>query len=203
MTASGEGLRERLRRTVREELASVALEMFVERGFDATTVDAIAAAAGVSRSTFFRHFATKEDAVLSRSEVLIEQFRQAARARPAGEPPMVAARGALIPLIADMTLHRERSAAIATLIATTPTLRARILDKQSFMRTTLTEVMAERLGVDPAIDLRPDLIAATTLSLLDVAHKAWLRGGNRSLADLVDEGFATLRHECATSTHVG
>ncbi len=191
-------LRERLRTTVRSDLARVAVEMFLEHGFDTTTVDAIAAAAGVSRSTFFRYFPTKEDAVLAQIEARGEQFREAALVRAADEPPLLAARNALTPLIEDMGRNRERSIAVIRLIEQTPSLRARRIDKQHVLRAMLTEVMASRMATDPANDLRPALIAGVTLSMFDTAQTAWLKaGGEASLSDLVDEAFATIGREFA------
>ena len=59
-----DGLRSRVRRAMRAEVAAAALELFITQGFDNTTIDQIAAAAGMSRSSFFRYFPTKEDTVL-------------------------------------------------------------------------------------------------------------------------------------------
>src|SRR6476646_1972874 len=71
-------LRERKKQQTREGLASAAVELFIERGFDATTVEDIAAAADVSPRTFFRYYPTKEDVVVD----LVERLA----ARPADEP---------------------------------------------------------------------------------------------------------------------
>ncbi|WP_239331672.1 TetR family transcriptional regulator [Frankia sp. CiP3] len=192
--------RERLRTTVRGDLAQVAVELFLEHGFDAVTVDAIATAAGVSRSTFFRYFQTKEDAVLAHVEARGEQFRQAALARPAGEPALLAARNALTPLIEDMSRNRERSVAINGLIERTPSLRARRIDKQLVLRTMLADAMANRMATDPATDLRPALIAGVTLSVFEAAHTAWLSADDDTdLADLVDEAFVTVGAAFATA----
>ncbi|GIG41239.1 TetR family transcriptional regulator [Cellulomonas phragmiteti] len=71
----------------RERLRAAALELFVAQGFDATTVDQVAAAAGVSHMTFFRHFATKEDVVLDDpyDEVIADAVLAQDRALPALE----------------------------------------------------------------------------------------------------------------------
>jgi AcrR family transcriptional regulator len=77
-------LRERKKRKARLELATVALRLFREKGFDATTVEEIAAAAEYSPSTFFRHFGSKEDVVFLNIRQDLEEFRQALNDPPAG-----------------------------------------------------------------------------------------------------------------------
>src|SRR2546425_12821489 len=76
------GLRERTRRAVRAELAELALGLFVERGYERTTVEDIAAAAGLSRRSFFRYFPTKEDVLFGDVDELAEQIAEDIRARP-------------------------------------------------------------------------------------------------------------------------
>src|SRR3954454_16183564 len=79
-------VRERTRRTVRGELAQLAVRLFVEKGYDETTIDDLAAAAGMSKRTFFRYFASKEELVVGKYEALAEQLAEDLAARPADEP---------------------------------------------------------------------------------------------------------------------
>src|SRR5207247_3413148 len=79
-------VRERTRRAVRSELAQLAADLFVEKGYDETTIDDLAAAAGMSKRTFFRYFASKEELVVGKYEILGEQLAEDLAARPAGEP---------------------------------------------------------------------------------------------------------------------
>src|SRR6266536_5936036 len=79
-------VRERTRRAVRGELAQLAVGLFVEKGYDETTIDDLAAAAGMSTRTLFRYFASKEELVMGKYEVLGEQLAEDLAARPAGEP---------------------------------------------------------------------------------------------------------------------
>src|SRR5215471_16813418 len=83
-------LHERKRQAVRSYLSGVALELLTDRDFESVTVDEIAAAAGVSRRSFFRYFASKEDVVLQYLDQMAERLRDAIVARPAGEPPVAA-----------------------------------------------------------------------------------------------------------------
>ncbi len=71
------------KRATRDALASAAVRLFAERGFDGTTVGDIAAAAGVTERTFFLHFPTKQAAAFPDHDEYLDQFRQALAARPA------------------------------------------------------------------------------------------------------------------------
>lgn len=79
---------------MRAEVSDVAFRLFTERGFENTTVEQIAAAAGLSRTTFFRYFGTKEELVLGRVSEFGRQVADALASRPAEEQPWDALRRA-------------------------------------------------------------------------------------------------------------
>src|SRR6187402_1165028 len=81
-----DGLRARKRRQTRERLTRVAMELFLANGFEATTLDDIAAAAEISRRSFFHYFASKEDVVLAWQDGSTGAMIAAIAARPAEEP---------------------------------------------------------------------------------------------------------------------
>ena len=86
-------LRESKKRETRQRISDVATALFFERGFEAVTVDEIAAAAKVSKMTVFNYFARKEELMLDREDDLkLLPFRQALRDRPAGQSPVDALR---------------------------------------------------------------------------------------------------------------
>ncbi|AQZ61552.1 TetR family transcriptional regulator [[Actinomadura] parvosata subsp. kistnae] len=86
------GLRELQRRRVREAISTAAITLFLERGFDEVSVAEIAAAAGVSKPTLFKYFATKEDLVLHRITDHLGEPARVVRARAEGERPVAALR---------------------------------------------------------------------------------------------------------------
>jgi AcrR family transcriptional regulator len=195
--ARAEGLRERHRKRTAADLESAALELFCERGFDAVTIDDIAAAADVSRRTFFRYFAAKEDVILSDHPRRLDELQAALDRRPADEAPLAALRHAIMWLADTYEEQREHMVRRFTLVSTTPALEARSLCLQRNWETAVTEMLAGRMGVDPASDLRPGVVAATAMAAMRVATANWLaRGGTGDLPatvaaslDLLDGGL--------------
>src|ERR1700720_3018632 len=95
VSPSAPGLRQRKRQQTRERLTQAAMALFLERGFEATTLDDIAAAADVSRRSFFHYFASKEDVVFAWQEETTAALIAAVAARPANESMPPAAEEAL------------------------------------------------------------------------------------------------------------
>lgn len=189
-------LRRRARDAVRAEIAETAFELFTERGFDETTVDEVAAAAGLSRRSFFRYFASKEDAVLGVLNAVGDAIAAELATRPADEPPWTSLRRALDVLVTTYAGDREVALARFRLIYQTPALRTTHLDKQDRWLGSLAEALAARLGVDPEQDPGPQLLAAAALVALDVASRRWLASeGRADLATLLDESFAVLARD--------
>ena len=192
-----EGLRERHRKRTAADLEAAALDLFCERGFDAVTIDDIAAAADVSRRTFFRYFASKEDVILSDHPKRLDELQAALDRRPAEEPPLAALRHAVMSLADTYEEQREHMLRRFTLVSTAPSLEARSLCLQRTWETSVTEMLAARMGVNPAKDLRPGVVAATAMAAMRVATANWLtRGGQGDLPatvaaalDLLDGGL--------------
>jgi len=192
-----EGLRERHRRRTAAELEEAALALFTEKGFDAVTIDDIAAAADVSRRTFFRYFASKEDVILSDHPKRLGELQVALDRRPDDEPALTALRHAILSLADRFEEQRDHMLRRFRLVTTTPALEARSLCLQRNWETSVTAMLAERMGVDPAKDLRPGVVAATTMAAMRVATVNWLAGGGQgdlpaivaASLDLLDGGL--------------
>jgi AcrR family transcriptional regulator len=197
------GLRERRKKLTAEELEAAAYRLFGERGFDNVTVDDIAAEADVSRRTFFRYFASKEDVLLADHFVQLARLRAAMADRPADEPIVTALRNALLSMTVDFEDRKEKVILRGRLMRDTPSLQARSLVHQKLWEEAMQEMVAERLGVDPVADLRPGVVSAATLAAMRVAFTNWLSSGCRGdlialtteALDLLDGGLQQLHDE--------
>ena len=197
------GLRERRKALTAAELEAAAFRLFGERGFDAVTVDDIAAEADVSRRTFFRYFASKEDVLLADHFVQLARLREAMAARPPDEPIVTALRNALLSMADDFEDRKEMIILRGQLMRDTPSLQARSLVHQKLWEDAMQELVAERLGVDPVTDLRPGVVSAATLAAMRVAFTNWLTSGcdgdliamTAEALDLLDGGLQQLHDE--------
>src|SRR5947207_2172773 len=103
-----ESLRERKKAKTRQALADTALALFLEHGFEHTTVEQIAETCEVSPRTFLRYFATKEDVLFADAGERLERFMTALEERPADEPPLRSLRAAALTLVQAYEGQRER-----------------------------------------------------------------------------------------------
>jgi mycofactocin system transcriptional regulator len=177
--------------TSREELEETAFSLFAARGFDATTVDDIAAAAGIGRRTFFRYFPSKNDIPWGAFEQELERMRTRLRAVPADVPVMDAIREALVDFNrVDPTvvpLHRRRMG----LILRVPTLFAHSTLRFTAWREVIAEFVAARTGQRSG-QLAPQAIAHAVLGVSVAAYEHWLDDPAADLAVLLDSAMRQL-----------
>jgi AcrR family transcriptional regulator len=185
-------LQERKQELVRAELASAAWELFGKKGYESTTVAEIALAAGVSRRTFFRYYASKEDVVTETSDELAEAMLAAMAARPRDEPPLVSIQRALVPVLEPRLVLTERARTIIRLLRESRTLRRAMMERHALMEERLAAQLADRLGADPTKDSAPALLAFIARAMLDTAFNVWYDQGRKDVAGLVAELFAIL-----------
>ena len=189
----GSNTREIGRAAIRRELALTSMALFVAGGFDRVTFDDLAAAAGVSRSTFLRYFASKEDVVLFVFDPLGESMIGALASRPPEEGEWPALRRAVDPAVALVAATPTESLALLRLIWDTPALVGRLHDKQASWRPGLVEVLMARQGGrdSPVLAVQTRVMAA--LGCLLIAFDAWVGGaGEQDLRRLVDFTFEAL-----------
>jgi AcrR family transcriptional regulator len=184
---------ERKRQLVRQEIARAAWLLFAEQGYEDTTVEAIALAAGVSRRSFFRYFSSKEDVVVGTSDALAEDVLAAFARRPKHEPPLVAIERALRPAIETRLADAAESRAIISLLRESRTLRRALLERHARLEERLAVLIAVRTGVDPRRDPTPALLAFLARALMDAAFNVWYDQRPPSVGVMIDDLFRRLR----------
>jgi AcrR family transcriptional regulator len=193
------GRRERKKQRTREALVDAAFTLFAGKGFEATTVEEIADAVDVSSRTFFRYFSSKEDVALTFQEEQFAAMLEALAARPADEPVITALRNAGVEVVraceeGAMGFDPERFVCLQDLMAKSPALVAGSMEHMQKKQAFLTRTIAERMGVDPATDLRPHVVASVAVCAFRGAADAWHAGAlqTTSLSELVSAAFGLL-----------
>lgn len=173
----------------RDRLERAALELYTERGYDQTTTAEIAASAGVTERTFFRHFADKREVLFNIETRLNEALVRALADLPADMPPLSAVLQAFRWMVAALEDSRTLAHARHQVIATTPALRERELAKAAAM----SMVVANALSARGLSDGRAMLLAQVGTTALGHAVNAWVTDPNGDLDALIVEAFADLR----------
>ncbi len=174
-----EGLRDKNRAEVRGRLVAAALELFAAEGFDAVTIDAIAARADVSRRTFFRYFPTKEDVVVARRLEQLERFRALLAAPAAGASPFASVRAAFEALASDYRSMRKRVLTEHALFCAAPSLLQRDLEIDRAFEQEIAAALGR--GAESATAKhRARLCAACIMGVLRVVIEDWAQGRGRS-----------------------
>ena len=194
--AGPSGLRERKRQQTRERLTRVAMALFLERGFEATTLDDIAAAADVSRRSFFHYFASKEDVVFAWHEESMAALIAAVAARPAGEAMLAAAENAIAAIARQ--LEPGEAIAMARLKHGSPALQARDQVKYEKLERALADALIKRAGhksADHKSDkLQARLVAMIATGTLRIGGELWAAEGAREKPEaLAKRIFAAIR----------
>ena len=184
------GLRERKRAETHARIQVEAVRLFLERGFEATTLDDIADAAGVSRRSLFHYFESKEEIVFSTKADFPDRLAGAIAQRPADEPLLDMVENALTSLAAHYEAAQARR--LALLIRDTPSLSAGDQAKYEKVERVLAKALAERKNL-PKNDLACRVTAATTVGIMKLAIDAWLAGEDVGIEVYGRDAFAALR----------
>ncbi len=173
----------------RERLVDAALELFHERGYGRTTVEEIAARAGLTERTFFRYFADKREVLFGRSGDLEKGIAEAIAGAPSTASPLDAVVSGLETIAAVFPPRRDYRAR-QRLIAAHPELRERELIKLASLSSAVAEALRARGVADPAASLA----AEAGLAVFKVAFERWISGAPpRDLPAQMRAALAELR----------
>jgi mycofactocin system transcriptional regulator len=183
--------RGRPRSTSCRELQRIALRLFAERGFENTTIEQIAAEAGVSERTFFRYFTTKAGVLWTEFETEVETIRAALAAVPDDLPMMDAIRGAVVAAnhyraedVPEMRLRMN-------LIATVPALSFSAAEHYEAWEQAIREFAGHRLG-QPPDSLYPLAVGRAALAVCRAAYDRWSARADTDLTVYLDATLTAL-----------
>ena len=193
MTEQEPDWRQRKKNATRDRIRASALRLFGEQGYDATTVEQIAAAAGVSHMTFFRYFPAKEDVALSDSydPLLAASLEQT----PASWPLARRIRTVLVQGLRQV-YDTERDALLAQnkLIVSTPALRERLWASQMDTQQLILQALGTSQD-NPRPSFQDRVTIAACLAAATTAILTWVENdGTPDLPDLIEQAFDTISH---------
>lgn len=187
-------LRERKKERVRRAFIEAAERLFFEKGFDNVSVDDIAAEAGVSRSTFFRYFKTKEAVVFRHHRARLAIFREMlSSARSRENKVFDAIKSALISFAKYYDSIKEELLNEYQIVVSSPYLIARDLEKDREFEEAIAAEISRRLGGGERDKRRARIFAAAIFGTARIVMEEWFEGGCRSpLVRLAQESLNIL-----------
>jgi len=174
----------------RGRLEQAAVELFAERGFEQATVADIAARAGLTERTFFRHYADKREVLFSGASVLQDRLVSTLATAPSALSPLAAV-GVALEAAAELLQQRHDFAGIRhAVIASHPELRSRELMKLALLSTALADTLRARGVAEPAASLT----AEAGIGVFKVAFERWIGDSSGPpLGEVIRESLAALR----------
>jgi AcrR family transcriptional regulator len=185
--------RDRQRAETRERLLDAGARLFAERGYDAVTAAEIADAAGVTERTFFRHFPTKNDLILTNWQRLAAELQDAMAAMPGGTPPIEVVRAGVVAFAASLTrlVEAQPAPSMAAYAANLPVLS--MLDVVLALEHVVAQELARRLERSDE-DVAVRSAANASIGLLRASGRAYALGArSRPLTETAAESIDQLR----------
>ncbi|MCJ1712962.1 TetR/AcrR family transcriptional regulator [Curtobacterium sp. VKM Ac-2922] len=190
----GADIRVRVRRALQNEIAVVAIRLFAENGFDAVTVDQIAAQAGLSRRSFFRYFSSKEDVVTGKYTLWAEALVDAHRALPDGGDPWWTLRATFDSVVDYYSdpVRRSQQAALEAIIEASPSLRSAVAAVLWSLQDGLADALLERGGGTSAelSSIRARAMAGAAWACVQAALPTAATGDFAGVLDELFQAFA-------------
>jgi AcrR family transcriptional regulator len=178
-------LQARKQEFVRDAIWTAAIDLFAEKGFEETTIDDIAAAAGTSRRTFFRHFESKRDLMAQPVVSYGASLTKTIESCPRAASPAALFRHVVLE-VAQRTVSDSRMRKVMEIAARYPAAREAQLSRVAEVQDHLAEVFARRCKDEVAAHV----LAGLTLSALSLAYRVWFSQGNKDIVSAVERVLA-------------
>jgi AcrR family transcriptional regulator len=193
-------LRDRKKLQTRERLVAAAIDLFEEKGYEATTVADITAAVDMSPRTFFRYFDSKEDVVFSGEDEALAWLKVAIEGRPVGEPQFSALRSVLIDFACSLEARLDEFRRRARVIRAHEQLRLRSAKLRGLWSRELAATLAAREGRSRG-DPEDALMVSVALCVFDSAFAEWASGAmTDSFADRLRDHFCAIERAVCADT---
>ena len=176
MTTPPDDLATRRRNQTRAEIAAAAVELFSSVGFDATTMDEVAAAAGVSRRTAYRHFASKDELIFEQPRLWLEQFTAVIEDRADGESARDLLRRAVLAVADHIEAHSDAVLRSFTILMSTDSLLGRHGKSDAEWRELCAVVIADDGDGSPEAQLQTMVATGALIGATNAMIAAWAAG---------------------------
>jgi AcrR family transcriptional regulator len=186
-----EPLQHRKQDFVRGAIWDAAVDLFVDKGFDETTVDDIARAAGVSKRSFFRYFSSKSDLMGQGMVTYAAHITEAIQGAPASRSVMAIVRHT-VRQVAVTAASYPRVRKIAHVASTSVAAREAQLSRLAELEDRVAEAYRVRGQVGASDTLTPRLLAELTLSILDVTFREWFADDDADILATTEQVFGVL-----------
>ena len=183
-------LRDKKKARTRETLIRVAMQLFLKQGYEETTIDQIAEAAGVGRRTFFRYFASKDLLLSSFQEGYVEEFRTAFRKSDPQRKPMDRFYDAFKDVARSVMANAEEMLLMRRLVESSSSLIALDVALDQNIRAEVELILRECFADFDIPDLHIHILAAALFSAYQVAFNAWIASAGQE--DFVALGVQAL-----------
>lgn len=184
-------LNERKQALVRDTIWEAAVDLFVEKGFDETTVEDITAAAGTSRRSFFRYFESKSDLMAQPIVSYGTSLTDAIRSCPVSYSPARVLRHTLL-TVAKHSAATPRSRKVMEIAAKYPAARQAQLSRLAEVQEHVADAFRERFGKGSKARTSARVLAALTHSLLSVIFQTWYESGHGDITVNVEQVLSDL-----------
>jgi AcrR family transcriptional regulator len=184
-------LRIRKHQFVRDAIYGSAIELFQAKGFDETTVDEIAQAAGVSRASFFRYFSSKDDLLAQNVIKYGDALTAAIKGSPSSSTPLEIMRETVLAVAKETAKSPYTRQVIEISLRSAAATQAH-MSRMAEVESNIATAFAGRVGSLSKDGIEPRLLAILTLSAMNIAVMSWYRGDSRELAAAVEQVFSSL-----------
>jgi AcrR family transcriptional regulator len=186
-----ESLKVRKQELVRNVIYDAAIDLFAVKGFDETTVEEVAVAAGVSRRSFFRYFASKDDLLAHNVVHYGDVLKAAVTTCPATFTPLQVVRETVLTIARGASGH-SHTRQVIEIAERSASARQAHTSRMREVEDNLAAAFATRLNSISNFDVQPRLLASLTLTVMNVAIMSWYRGDCKDLVAVANQVFTNL-----------